>query len=409
MHIKHPIYILFLISLLGSGIISCSATKVKQAVLMPANTNEMKNVKKLAIVGFSGDKNNQFSSKMENFFTNIKVKNKPYFTVIDHATLTRIMREQDNPIATDQTVGSNNSATNTTTNSNNPENGENVGISLSFKDPIEILGALFLSTMDSATTNAKVSSAPTTIKPAFSRDDAIKMARVSGADTIITGSVDGPRINNVPYKEDRSICVETEKNKDKCKKYGSIKISCIKQQGTLNFVMKAVDVENGKITFSNNYSGRSENSYCTDTKSNMKPDSTLMTTALENAIQTVRNDVAPYIAIVTIELMDKDESGLSDNKNAKTLLETGLEFADKKQLRQACDNFRLASQSYNQSPALYHNLGVCAELKNNLDEALNLFNQASDLSKKPHNLISAALARVNGRMEKNKQVASQLR
>ena len=77
-------------------------------------------------------------------------------------------------------------------------------------------------------------------------------------------------------------------------------------------------------------------------------------------------------------------------------------------MRQACDNFQLATKSYAQSPALYHNLGVCAEIKNDLEQASSLYTQAASLSEKPVDLITKALARVNDRQAKNQQVAGQL-
>ena len=51
-----------LLAVLLLAFTACAGTKIKQSVLMPANSNEMKNVKKLTVVGFSGDQNNQFSN-----------------------------------------------------------------------------------------------------------------------------------------------------------------------------------------------------------------------------------------------------------------------------------------------------------------------------------------------------------
>lgn len=390
---KNPIPIIFISVLVCSTLISCSSTKVRQAVLMPANSNEMKNVKTLAVVGFAGDKGNKFSTKMETFFTNIRVKNKRYFSVIDHSTLTSVIRKQNKPITTTKNSDRRPAA-----------NNNNTGLILSVNDPIEILGSLFLSKHSTKPSASR----PTAKKSAFNRNDAIKTAKIAGADTIITGTINGPHVRNIPYKEDRSVCAE--KAGKKCIKYTTIKIGCIKQQGKVNFVMKAVDVNSGAITFSKAYSGASENKYCKDDKyKSAEPVAKLSDIALKQAIAKTRNDVAPYITVVTIELMEKDNSGLANSQQAKMLLETGLRLAKQKKIAQACDNFKLASQSFNQSPALLHNLGVCAEIKNDLDEASRLYTHADSLSKKSHKLINLGLARVNNRRAKNQQVQNQLR
>lgn len=398
MYHTHTLRNIFLSILAYLILTSCAATKVSQAVLMPANSDDMKNVKKLAVVGFSGDKNNEFSNRLEVFFSNIKVKNKFYFTVIDHATLTKTVQKANAIASTTRAATSSNISDNST-------NNDNVGLNLSFNNPIEILGALLSSKQSSKETASTASG-----KSTFSRKDAINIARTAGADTIITGTINGPRTENTSYKEDRTnydVCLE--KSGKKCKKYGVKKISCIKQAGNVSIVMKAVDVNSGKITFSKNYTGTSENKYCEDTKYKEKTVEALSKGAVDQVIAKTRHDVAPYIAVVTIELIEKDDSGLVDNKDAKTLFDTGLKLAEDRHIFEACGKFKLASKNFKKSPALIYNLGVCAEIKNNLGEAYNLYSQAGELFQKPHKLVSSALTRVDNRRAKDQRIANQLR
>jgi Tfp pilus assembly protein PilF len=69
----------------------------------------------------------------------------------------------------------------------------------------------------------------------------------------------------------------------------------------------------------------------------------------------------------------------------------------------------MASESYSQSPAILHNLGVCSEIKNQLTEAASLYQQAEGLLLKPNKTISSALVRVSNRVSQQEQVAKQMR
>lgn len=123
----------------------------------------------------------------------------------------------------------------------------------------------------------------------------------------------------------------------------------------------------------------------------------------------MRRDVAPYMMLVTIELMDDDDSDLGNNKHAQKLLESGIEFAKNSSMQRACSLFDEASKSYQHSPAIFHNLGVCAEMKKDFSLATSLYQKAESLLQKPDKLINAALVRVSSRMVKEKMVQKQLR
>jgi hypothetical protein len=420
---------------------ACSKHVVKQRVLMPANSSSMKDVKKLAVLGFSGDRNKLFSNRVESFLTGIRVNNKPYFTVIDRNVLNETLRNQVTGAGSNAAEAI--TATTTATNSQaattaaaatadtttGESSGENTGIILTVNDPMSILGALLTEAVDrktgTTTTVTEMPAAQTNGSSSpgntsnLTRADAIKLAKLSGADTVVTGSVTGPHVKNTRYNEERSECVEYSKEKTKkvlgikvkeCLKYKKTTVACVKQQGNIDFNLKAVNVESSDITFSNTYAGAIENTYCSDNEKYKKQTAeALAEKVTAQALGKMRNDVAPYSVVLSIELMDGDDSGLGDNQNAKMLLESGLEFAKNSQLSVACDKFRMASESYSQSPAILHNLGVCSEIKNQLTEAASLYQQAEGLLLKPNKTISSALVRVSNRVSQQEQVAKQMR
>ncbi|MFV2057306.1 MAG: hypothetical protein ACC707_12615 [Thiohalomonadales bacterium] len=346
-------------SLVGAIIVallltSCAAPKVKQNVLMPANSPGLQKAKKVAILKFSGDKNEEFSNKLETFFSTLKVKNKPYFTVIDQNVRDSILTERKIQI----------------------ENGQLAGA------------------------------------------DAVNFGKLSGADTLISGLVKWPKFVDVPYKEKRNKCVKkaTKKSRNalglsyyKCLQYQDYMVNCTTMKGEFSFTIKAASVQTGEIVHSKNYKANAEDKHCSDSGVAKKDAAELERTVVKQAIAQMRRDVAPYLLLVTIELMEDDDSDLSKNKRAEQLLESGIEFAENNRMQRACSLFDQASKSYQFSPAIYHNLGVCAEMKKDFDLAENMYKKADSLLLKPEKLINTALVRVSERKLKEKQVQAQLR
>ncbi|HED33010.1 MAG TPA: hypothetical protein ENJ08_02175 [Gammaproteobacteria bacterium] len=324
---------------------ACAGPKIKQRVVMPAKENSMKTVKKIAVIDFSGDHQREFSTKLESFLANIKVKNKPYFTVVDRNALDLIIKEQ------------------------------------------KMVSESGL----------------------FDEKDAVKLGRLSGVDTVVNGFVKWPSMETQSFHEERSVCVRTN-SKGKCKEWGTTQVRCNRQVSKFNVTVKAISVEKGVVTFSKNYVGVGKNEYCSDsTGKGKKLPSSLSQEAINSAMLTMRRDLAPYIVVMTIELMNSDDSELKDNKSANKLFESGLEFADSKRMDRACQKFGAATAQYDKSPALYHNLGVCAEIEGNLEKALKLHSHADNLLEKPDKNISNSLIRVNKKITDKNAVESQMR
>jgi len=333
-----------LISFLAILITACAGPKIKQSVVMPANENSMKTVKKIAVTGFSGDRQKEFSTKLESFLSNIKVKNKPYFTVVDRNALDLIIKEQ------------------------------------------KMVSESGL----------------------FNEKDSVKLGELSGVDTVVNGFVKWPSMETQSFLEERSVCVRANA-KGKCKEWGTTKVRCNRQVSKFNVTVKAISVEKGEVTFSKNYDGEGRNEYCSDSSGKGKKlPSYLSQRAVDSVMLKMRRDIAPYIVVMTIELMNSDDSGLKDNKSANKIFESGLDFADSNRMDRACKKFSAATAEYDKSPALYHNLGVCAEIEGNLEKALKLHNHADNLLDKPNKNISNSLARVSTKMSNKSAVESQM-
>lgn len=416
------VFHLFIIGVVVLPLFACAVPKIKQRVLMPANADVMNSTKKIAVVHFYGDRNGMFTRKMGSFFTNIMVGNKSYFSIVDHKTLSAILK--------DQFVV--------------PENLLRDAGKLSELSDIK----LALSAIDTITSNInQIIPGIVTIVPndrgiipspkavpgpaelptidvpfyVFRLQDAAKLGSLSDADTIIAGVVKWPQVKNSNYKEDRSRCIKLDDKKTsssltpglktkKCLEYEKYQVSCTRQLSVIEYVMKAVNVQNNQITFTKDYAGSAEHKYCSDKQEqkSMEPFE-LTLVAIDIALSKMRQDVAPYNIVLNIALIGSDESKLVDHGGAKKLLDNGLVFAKKGRMDKACENFQNASEMYRQSPALLHNLGVCAETKNRLDDALQLYRKADGFLEMSNKTIDKALARINERIKNAEKVANQLR
>jgi len=413
---------IFIIGAVVLVLFSCAVPKVKQRVLMPANADAMKNTKKIAVIHFHGDRNEMFTRKMRSFFTHIMVENKFYFSVVDHEALNTILKNQFVV----------------------PENLLRDAAKLSELSDIKLV----LSAIDTITSsinqiipgldrivpddpgiiqNQKVAPslaglpATDTSSYVFRLQDAAQLGSLSDADTIIAGVVKWPRIKNSIYKEDRSRCIKLDDKKTsstltsglkikKCLEYEKYQVDCTRQLSKIEYVIKAVSVRNNQMAFAKDYAGSAEHKFCGDKQEQKSmPPFELSLVAIDIALSKMRQDVAPYSVVLTIALIDSDESNLADHRDAKKLLDNGLVFAEEGRMDRACENFKNASEMYTQSPALLHNLGVCAETKNQLDDALRFYRKADGFLEGPNKIIDKALARINGRIVNAEKVANQLR
>ena len=335
--------------LIFSGLLltACATpTGISQQVLKPAKEGAMSKARNLAIVNFSGDRRGLFVDRLESMLAGVKVNGKNYFTLLARDMLDVIINEQ------------------------------------------RMINETGL----------------------FKQSDAVRLGQLSGADTIISGSVARPRYETTRFKENRSKCTRRKKDKDGddagCANWRDYQVRCTTQTSYDEFNFRAVDVTRGEILFAKNYSDQASHSYCSDSGA-MYTRTDLETLARTSTMQQLRLDVAPYAVNVFIEFMTKDKSKMP--QSAKNLLKHGLEFAESGRLGRACENFREAVSSFEQSPALYHNLGVCAEVSGDFDRALTFFKKADFLSTRPEELIGEALRRVPASINRRSKVAEQLR
>jgi len=324
----------------------CAGVKVAKEVDYPARQSGMVNTKKLAVFNINGDSNGFFTSQVESYFHNIQVRGAPYFEVLERQRLDKVIAEQ-----------------------------RMVSRSGLFKEK-----------------------------------DAVRLGRLSGADTLITGSVNMPPMEVSHRTKKEEQCKEYKGGK--CIQKETLHFSCVDKSAPVEFSLKAVSVQKGSILFSQTYSGKGVSGECDSGKTQSEvnrqdligllsrkdtsyngiiSEAELRNMAIKYILESLRKDVAPYSVTLTIEFMEKDDF-MSDATKDK--IGGALEYIKQGRMDRGCEIFKEAMAGDTNSPALYYNYGVCAEVGGDLDKAEILFNQADRKTTKPVKLISEAINRV---------------
>ena len=82
--------ILLILTLLFTG----CATKIKTTMLSPGKAHEAANLKRIAVLPFSGRGGDEVGADVEALLVGVRVNGEPYFSVIEREALKRIMKEQ---------------------------------------------------------------------------------------------------------------------------------------------------------------------------------------------------------------------------------------------------------------------------------------------------------------------------
>jgi len=80
-------------SLLFVGLTGCLPVNIKTQMLVPAKSAAVSQLRKTAVLPFTGSQGDQVSMEVEALLVNIQVQGKPYFTVIERARLRKVMKE----------------------------------------------------------------------------------------------------------------------------------------------------------------------------------------------------------------------------------------------------------------------------------------------------------------------------
>lgn len=325
------------------------ATKIKINMLQPAEYHQASLTKTVAVLPFTGPGGQEFAAEIEGVLASKSIDDKQYFTLVDRASIDKIMSEQQfsQSALIDQATAA------------------KIG---------KLVGAQGIYT--GAVTVAQV------------KDSNYKEKRQECAQHKIERDKKG--------NEYEGRCIE----------WRNYFVSCTKRDAHFSVTPKLIDVSTAKILYSRNLSKSAASSGCEDA-SPPKDEQELLEKVKEDVKKQFLKDVAPYYVTVEIKLMDSTDQ--IDSADAKDKLTQGIEFAGKGRMDGACEIWGQARIAAPNSPALLYNLGVCAESRGDADAALNLYKQADKLIGKPDDNITLALSRVSLAIKNRQKLTEQIK
>lgn len=75
-------------------VVGCSTPTVRTNMLLPAKSNEVSQIKRVAVMPFSGREGETVSRDIEASLVGVRVQDAPYFSVIERSALQQVLREQ---------------------------------------------------------------------------------------------------------------------------------------------------------------------------------------------------------------------------------------------------------------------------------------------------------------------------
>lgn len=336
---------MFMILLLPLG----CATKIPINMLQPAEFHQASLTKTVAVVPFSGHGGPEFTAELEGLLASIDLHGKPYFTLVDRASIDKVMSEMK--LSQSALVDQNTAA--------------KLG---------RLVGAQGIYTGTVTTNNT--------------RDSYFKDKRSECAQHQMKRDKDGNLYEG------------------NCIRWRNFYVNCTKRQANYAVTPKLIEVSTAKIVYSKNHNGAAASSGCEDRTPPLS-EQELLDKARETVKSGIRRDIAPYYVTVMIKL--KDSTDGIESKEAKDRLSLGISFAEKNRLDAACEKWGEARQLAPNAPSILYNLGICAESIADMENAYKLYKQADKQIGKPDDEISLALSRVNKALSNQKKLKEQLK
>ena len=342
--VRTVLWLCALALLISSG----CATTIKTRVLMPGNIDQAAQFKSIAVMPFEGPDGEVFTSVVESTLASVIINDQQFFKLVDRGSLDKVMNEMK-------------------------------------------LGMTGM----------------------VNEETAAQVGKALGAKGIYSGTINASSVDDEFYSEKRQTCAFSRTVTDskggktqECTNWYEAQVSCTKRTAAFSFTPRLIDVESGRVVFSNTYANTVEAKVCADDGKGLDDGTVMRKKTQETVMQKFRMDVAPYYVTMTFTLKDSTADMASDAAKAK--LRDGLTFAKANQMDRACPVWREALVLAPNSITLMYNVGLCDETEDRPHEAFALYRQIEKALTSPDDLITTALTRVNPQIENRKKLAGQV-
>jgi curli biogenesis system outer membrane secretion channel CsgG len=343
---------------LAFALVSCGPPKITSNVLLPAKSHEASQIKRVAVLPFSGTPD--IRHEVETMLVNTRVQGQSYFTVVERAELDKITAQQ----------------------------------------------AMSLSGAVDETTAARVGK--------LVGAEGVIMGVVKA--NVEKKPYEETRSKCVAYDQKKN-CVNRQEYTVKCVKsdaYFSFTPKIV-NVATGHILASEVLVGNTSQQRCEEDSGveavaglvsKLMGGDAKQANTGMQSDSEMLGEAKKQALSKFVQMMAPHEVQRQFAILEKDDT--TPPAAAKEKIEQGVKWAKEGRLDRACELWQEASSLHSQGYAIYYNLGLCAEMVGKLPEALEYYEKADRLTGKPVKEINAALGRIRQTMAEQRQLEEQM-
>lgn len=239
----------------------------------------------------------------------------------------------------------------------------------------------------------------------FHPQDVVQVGMLTGARGIYAGQVTARNVNDSRYQTERRVCSTTD-SKGKCTAWTNKKIPCVRRTALLDVTPRLIEVQSGRVVFSEMYREQLEENACQDGGAPLATGEELLRKAQERVINRMRKDIAPYYRTSQVRLLESDQE-FKDERQQQAF-EGAVEFAKAKRFDRACEIWRTMQEGAAESVSLLHNLAVCAEAAGDLDTAQRLITRADRLLATPDEIVTESLQRIRDGLAKRTKARQQM-
>jgi len=325
------------VGLTAIGLFGCQqVVKIDRQVLIAAESGTATQIRRVAVVPFAVQRGDaDIAPEVESMLASVVVNGKPYFTVVERSRIQQVISEMR-----------------------------------------------------------------ITEKALFDQATAVRLGKLVGAEGIYTGTVTRNEVTDRNYQQNRFRCVRFEQKRDKrgnpvegkCLQNQDYQVSCTERTANISFLPKLIKVDTGTIEFSQAVEGKAQAAHCQGNDGGLPDRSQMLAEARAASLESLKRHVAPTMQNIAVAFITSSDGVASGNARARH--GSALEFVRAGRHERACDLWNEALSEDAKAVPLLHNVGACHEMVGQLEQALQMYNQAERASSKPEKMVIESHQRV---------------
>lgn len=270
---------------------------------------------------------------------------------------------------------------------------------------VQIQGRPFFTPVDRSQINRVLAEQRFALSASVDPQTAVRIGEMVGAQAFVSGNA-ASDVNDRRYQNEVTVCVRKDREGN-CAKWGQKRIQCVERTARVDVTFRIVDTSRGTVVYSRPIGSAKTSRACRGDGGILGEPANMYARCINDIVEEFRKDIAPYQQIVSIELMKADEPVKVDEMLEKRF-DGAVDYSNAGRMDRACEILAECGEELDESAAVQYNLGVCAEVRGDLTEAVRLYRLADDLIGRPDDLITAALKRVLDRQKKVERLKKQI-